>query len=73
MLKWAVARVRKGRLVRQSTQVRQTAVMHQATKRRRMGHERVGALVIVSRSLSIGVGSDDSFIEFSPRFCNDCR
>ena len=37
MLRWAVARVRKGRFVRQSTPVRHTATMHQATKRKIRG------------------------------------
>ena len=39
ILRCAVARVSSGRLVRQSTHVRQTPVTHQATKRKRKERE----------------------------------
>jgi hypothetical protein len=39
ILRCAVARVSSGRLVRQSTHMRQTPVTHQTTKRRRKEHE----------------------------------
>jgi len=73
ILRWAVARVKKGRLVRQSTQVRQTVVTHQVTKRREMGREREGAATTVWRSLSTEIGSGDLFIGLDLRSCNNSR
>jgi hypothetical protein len=45
ILRWAVARVRNGRLVRQSTHVRQTPITHHATKRRTREREQEGSAV----------------------------
>ena len=70
MLRWAVARVKKGRLVRQSTQVRQMVVAHQVAMRSKMGREGEGEVGAVRRSLSMADEIGVFFIGLCPRSCD---